>query len=198
MGVRPRSAGTPVRRLPVPRGGRAFEIVEVLVQPANHLATRDHLTRHVWPGAIVGENTLHVHISAVHKALVVLAPVYGRFTRDGGPVHGPHRAGLDAADLTFTRPIRGGAGPRIFPRGARREAAGPGQLRRLETSVPGGSDLSRPRRLAEKPDADDRTKWTRPDWRWPRNLNADRWPPRSCDSMNGVPTRKTNRAGQWQ
>jgi len=57
------------RGIPVPLGGRAFEIVTVLVQSATDLVTKDHMMERVWPGAIVGEGTLHVHISAVRKAL---------------------------------------------------------------------------------------------------------------------------------
>src|SRR6266478_3509272 len=55
--------------VPVPIGGRAFEIIEVLVQAAGDLVAKDDLMERVWPGAIVEENTLQVHISAVRKAL---------------------------------------------------------------------------------------------------------------------------------
>jgi predicted ATPase/DNA-binding winged helix-turn-helix (wHTH) protein len=58
-----------VRGVPVPLGGRAFQIFAVLVQSAGELVTRDELMARVWPGAIVEENTLEVHISAVRKAL---------------------------------------------------------------------------------------------------------------------------------
>src|SRR5258706_8141439 len=57
------------RGIPVPLGGRAFEIVTVLVQSATELVTKDHMMERVWPGAIVGEGTRHVHISAIRKAL---------------------------------------------------------------------------------------------------------------------------------
>src|SRR6202795_4262212 len=57
------------RGIPVPLGGRAFEIVTVLVQSASELVTKDHMMERVWPGATVGEGTIHVHISAVRKAL---------------------------------------------------------------------------------------------------------------------------------
>jgi predicted ATPase len=59
-----RSRGTPVVL-----GQRAFEIVEALAQAGGQLVTKDDLMERIWPGAIVGENTLHVHISAVRKAL---------------------------------------------------------------------------------------------------------------------------------
>ena len=54
---------------PVPVGGRAFEIIEVLVRSAGELVTKDELMNRVWPGAIVAENTLQVHTAAVRKAL---------------------------------------------------------------------------------------------------------------------------------
>src|SRR5277367_6292327 len=58
-----------LRGVPAPIGGRAFEIIEVLIQAAGDLVTKDDLMERVWPGAIVEENTLQVHISAVRKAL---------------------------------------------------------------------------------------------------------------------------------
>jgi predicted ATPase/DNA-binding winged helix-turn-helix (wHTH) protein len=70
------------RGIPVPLGGRAFEIVTVLVQSATTLVTKDRMMERVWPGATVGEGTLHVHISAVRKALgpdrAMLKTVSGR------------------------------------------------------------------------------------------------------------------------
>src|SRR6201990_3051806 len=59
-----RSAG-----VPVPLGGRAFEIVSVLVQADGELVSKDHLMAQVGRGAIVEENALQVHISAIRKAL---------------------------------------------------------------------------------------------------------------------------------
>jgi predicted ATPase/DNA-binding winged helix-turn-helix (wHTH) protein len=70
------------RGIPVPLGGRAFEVVTVLVQSASELVTKDRMMERVWPGAIVGDGTLHVHISAVRKALgqdrAMLKTVSGR------------------------------------------------------------------------------------------------------------------------
>ena len=54
---------------PVPVGGRAFEIVEILAESAGELVTKNELMDRVWPGAIVNDNTLQMHISAVRKAL---------------------------------------------------------------------------------------------------------------------------------
>src|ERR1700693_3775208 len=57
------------RGMPVPIGGRAFEIIEVLVQSAGELVTKNDLSARVWPGAIVEDNTVQFHISAIRKAL---------------------------------------------------------------------------------------------------------------------------------
>jgi predicted ATPase/DNA-binding winged helix-turn-helix (wHTH) protein len=66
----------------VPLGGRAFEIIAELVQSAGELVTKDQLMGRVWPGTIVEESALHVHISAVRKALgpdrAMLRNVFGR------------------------------------------------------------------------------------------------------------------------
>ena len=57
------------RGIAVPIGGRAFELIAVLVQSPGELVTKDDLMSRVWPGANVEENTLVVHISAIRKAL---------------------------------------------------------------------------------------------------------------------------------
>ena len=59
-----RSRGTPVAL-----GNRAFEIIEALARAEGQLVSKDDLMERVWPGIIVGDNTLQVHISAVRKAL---------------------------------------------------------------------------------------------------------------------------------
>ena len=52
-----------------PVGARAFEIVEVLVQSAGKLVTKDELMSRVWSGVVVNDNALQVHVHAVRKAL---------------------------------------------------------------------------------------------------------------------------------
>ncbi|MBV8653955.1 MAG: winged helix-turn-helix domain-containing protein, partial [Alphaproteobacteria bacterium] len=49
----------------VPIGSRAFEIVAMLAESAGELVTKDELMRRVWPGAIVEDNTIQVHVSAI-------------------------------------------------------------------------------------------------------------------------------------
>jgi predicted ATPase/DNA-binding winged helix-turn-helix (wHTH) protein len=53
----------------VPIGSRAFEILEILVRARGELVSKYSLMERVWPGAVVEENTLQFHISAIRKAL---------------------------------------------------------------------------------------------------------------------------------
>src|SRR5262249_51848770 len=53
----------------MPIGGRAFGILEVLAESAGELVTKDELMNRVWPGVVVMENTVHVHVGAVRRAL---------------------------------------------------------------------------------------------------------------------------------
>ena len=57
------------RQVVVPVGGRAFEIIEVLVEQAGYTVAKKDLMARVWPGSIVEDNTLQVHIAAVRRAL---------------------------------------------------------------------------------------------------------------------------------
>jgi predicted ATPase/DNA-binding winged helix-turn-helix (wHTH) protein len=57
------------RDVSVPIGSRAFEILEVLVRSGGELVNKYSLMEQVWPGAVVEENTLQFHISAIRKAL---------------------------------------------------------------------------------------------------------------------------------
>jgi predicted ATPase/DNA-binding winged helix-turn-helix (wHTH) protein len=68
--------------VPVALGGRAFEIIEILVESAGMLVTKEDLMANVWPGATIEDNTLQVHISAVRRAFGadrgMLATAFGR------------------------------------------------------------------------------------------------------------------------
>ncbi len=65
---------------PVPLGARAFDVLSVLVQRAGDLVTKTELFEQVWPGLVVEENNLQVHISTLRKFLGadVIATVAGR------------------------------------------------------------------------------------------------------------------------
>jgi TolB-like protein len=54
---------------PVPLGSRALEILCVLAAAKREVVSKDELMNRVWPGAIVEENTIQVHVSALRKAL---------------------------------------------------------------------------------------------------------------------------------
>lgn len=55
--------------VPVLIGSRAFDVLAVLVEGGGQLVTKNDLMSLVWPGAIVEDNTLQFHISAIRKAL---------------------------------------------------------------------------------------------------------------------------------
>ena len=55
--------------IPIPLGQRAFDILLVLVSRHGHLVSKDELMDQVWPGVIVEENNIQVHISALRKVL---------------------------------------------------------------------------------------------------------------------------------
>src|ERR1700691_1360946 len=102
------------RGVRVPIGGRAFEIIEVLVQSAGELVTKDDLAARVWPGTMVEENALQVHISPIRKALVpdreMLKTASGRGYRLLGAwtSHQECSSSVDSIDL---EPMRSPAEP---------------------------------------------------------------------------------------
>jgi DNA-binding winged helix-turn-helix (wHTH) protein len=50
-------------------GARSLEILCVLTASRGNLVTKDELMARVWPGLVVEENTIQVHVSALRKAL---------------------------------------------------------------------------------------------------------------------------------
>jgi predicted ATPase/DNA-binding winged helix-turn-helix (wHTH) protein len=54
---------------PVELGGRAVEVLAALLEARGVLLSKDELMERVWPGVVVEENNLHVHISALRKVL---------------------------------------------------------------------------------------------------------------------------------
>ena len=55
--------------VPVRIGSRALDVLIVLIAANGDLVTKDELMSRVWPEAVVEENTLQFHISALRKAL---------------------------------------------------------------------------------------------------------------------------------
>lgn len=56
-------------RASVPLGGRAFEILLVLVRHAPEVVGKATLFQQVWPGTFIEESTLRYHLSTLRKAL---------------------------------------------------------------------------------------------------------------------------------
>ena len=54
---------------PLRMGGRALEILQVLVQRAGTVVSKDELIALVWPTSVVEEINLRVHIAALRRAL---------------------------------------------------------------------------------------------------------------------------------
>lgn len=54
---------------PVRLGSRAFDILEVLLDSAGELVTKEDLIARVWPSVIVEESALRTHIGALRRAL---------------------------------------------------------------------------------------------------------------------------------
>ena len=76
-----------------PLGQRAFEILLLLVSRHGELVTKDELMAEVWPGVVVEENNIQVHVSALRKVLSLaggderyLLTVAGRGYRFVAPV----------------------------------------------------------------------------------------------------------------
>src|ERR1700676_3525374 len=102
------------RGVPVPVGARAFEIIEVLVRSAGELVTKNDLMGRVWPGAIVEDNTLQFHISAIRKALGqdrgILRRASGRGYRLLG-AWGFRQESASSTDSIDLEPVRSAAEP---------------------------------------------------------------------------------------
>src|SRR5262250_329042 len=53
---------------PVELGGRAFDVLVVLIEANGAVVSKDELVSRVWPGRIVEDNNLHAQIKALRKA----------------------------------------------------------------------------------------------------------------------------------
>src|SRR5215471_8649204 len=96
--------------VPVTLGQRAFEILLMLVNRHGQLVTKDELMAEVWPGVVVEENNIQVHISAVRKVLATagdgeryLLTVAGRGYRFVAPVKRESAAEIEAAQARDRR-----------------------------------------------------------------------------------------------
>ena len=67
---------------------RAFDLLVALVERVGRLATKDELFERIWPGRVVEDGNLHVHVSALRKVIgkEAIATVAGRGYRFTAPV----------------------------------------------------------------------------------------------------------------
>lgn len=91
---------------PVSLSGRAFDLLHALLAKPDALLDKDALFAAAWPGMIVEDNTLQVHMSALRKALGTgyIATVHGRGYKYVGPrPHEPAAAAAAAVESTEAR-----------------------------------------------------------------------------------------------
>lgn len=80
---------------PVELSARSFDILALLLQRPDEVISKTELFDAVWPGLVVEENTLQVHVSTLRKALDagMIVTVHGRGYKYAGPR--PMHAGSD-------------------------------------------------------------------------------------------------------
>jgi TolB-like protein/Tfp pilus assembly protein PilF len=85
----------------VPLGARAFDVLNMLAQRAGDLVTKSELFEQVWPGLVVEENNLQVHISTLRKLVgaELIATIAGRGYRFTGRVKAADTATLITQEL---------------------------------------------------------------------------------------------------
>ena len=86
----------------VPLGGRAYDLLLVLIENRDRVVGKDELMSRVWAGQVVEENNLTVQIAALRKAIgaEAIATVAGRgyrFAASEAPVHSAPAAPLSQA-----------------------------------------------------------------------------------------------------
>ena len=72
---------------PIELSARAFDILCLLLGKPGQVLGKDEILAAAWPGVVVEENTLQVHISALRKALEpsIVMTVHGRGYKYAGP-----------------------------------------------------------------------------------------------------------------
>ncbi len=72
---------------PVDLSARSFDILAVLLNRPDEVISKSELFDAVWPGLVVEENTLQVHVSALRKSLSsgMITTIHGRGYKYAGP-----------------------------------------------------------------------------------------------------------------
>jgi predicted ATPase/DNA-binding winged helix-turn-helix (wHTH) protein len=113
-----------VRGEPARLGARAFDLLVALVERRDRVVGKDELLDLVWPGLVVEENNLQVHISALRRLLGAgaIATVPGRGYQFAVAIEASHRVADAAAPPHTAAPGGASAGnlaralPRLFGR----------------------------------------------------------------------------------
>src|SRR3984893_1077225 len=94
---------------PVELGGRAFDVLLVVIEARGAVVSKETLMQRVWPGRIVDENNLPAQITALRRAfgadrdLIRTVPGRGyQFTGEVRTVFGSHDA---LPDATMAAPV---------------------------------------------------------------------------------------------
>ncbi|MGE3876519.1 MAG: winged helix-turn-helix domain-containing tetratricopeptide repeat protein [Parvibaculaceae bacterium] len=89
---------------PVELSARCFDILAMLLEKPDEVVGKTELFDAVWPGTVVEENTLQVHISALRKALdtKMIMTVHGRGYKYAGP---RPQASNDAGEPASEKPM---------------------------------------------------------------------------------------------
>ena len=53
----------------IPIGGRAYDLLELLIEQRDRVVGRDEIMAHVWPGTVVGDNNLNVQVANLRRIL---------------------------------------------------------------------------------------------------------------------------------
>ena len=102
-------------------GARAFDLLLALAERRERVVSKDELLDLVWPGVVVEENNLQVHISALRKHLgpAVISTVPGRGYRFSAVLKnlaGPQNAPRAAAAPALASALPRAAGPVLYGR----------------------------------------------------------------------------------
>src|SRR2546427_6324682 len=86
--VQPEARQLLVSGVPAKLGARAFDVLLALIERRDRVVGKDELLDLVWPGLVVEENNLQVHISALRKVLgpQAVATIPGRGYRFTAPL----------------------------------------------------------------------------------------------------------------
>jgi TolB-like protein len=91
---------------PLDLSGRSFDILAILLAHPDTVVSKSDLFEAAWPGLVVEENTLQVHVSALRKALPngMIVTVHGRGYKYAGPAPVPTEGDGTVAPPGVSRP----------------------------------------------------------------------------------------------